>query len=324
MFTSPLFLAVVAFVAVSALVGGVMALLRDKPGSRAEDRLDMLTALGNPATAKDALKGGGVLSQPLDDTPGILESIVKRFGNINMLFEQADTSLTLGKLALICAGLGVGGALTIGMTGAHPALMPVGAVFLGAMPIFWLLWRRKRRFKKFGGQLSDAMEMLARALRSGQSIGYGFSMIGSEMPLPISREFGRAFEEQNLGIPLEETLLAMTERVPNLDLKFFATAVILQRQTGGDLAEILDKIGELIRDRFRIWGQVQALTGEGRLSGIILLALPFVLFLVVYYLNPDYVTVLFTDPMGKKMLMVGIVMQILGALVIRKIVNIKV
>jgi tight adherence protein B len=116
----------------------------------------------------------------------------------------------------------------------------------------------------------------------------------------------------------------MTDRIPNLDLKFFVTAVVLQRQTGGDLAEILDKIGELIRDRFRIWGQVQSLTGEGRLSGIILLALPFLLFLVVYHMNPDYISVLFTDPMGKKMLVIAIIMQVAGALVIRKIVNIKV
>ena len=116
----------------------------------------------------------------------------------------------------------------------------------------------------------------------------------------------------------------MTDRVPNLDLRFFATAVILQRQTGGDLAEILDKIGPLIRERFQIWGQVQALTGEGRLSGIVLMALPVVLFVAVYRLNPDYVMVLFSDPMGKKMLAVAVLLQVLGALVIRKIVNIKV
>ena len=119
--------------------------------------------------------------------------------------------------------------------------------------------------------------MIARTLRSGQSLGFGFNMVSTEMPAPIGKEFGRVFEEQNLGIPLDDSLRSMTERIPNLDLKFFVTALILQRQTGGDLAEILDKIGELIRDRFRIWGQIQALTGEGRLSGIVLLALPFCL-----------------------------------------------
>ena len=145
------------------------------------------------------------------------------------------------------------------------------------------------------------------------------------MTAPIGKEFGRVFEEQNLGIPLDEALENMTERIPNLDLRFFATAVILQRQTGGDLAEILDKIGNLVRERFKIWGQVQALTGEGRLSGVVLLALPPVLFLAVYRLNPEYVMVLFTDPMGKKML-VGAAghADCWARLVIRKIINIKV
>jgi tight adherence protein B len=116
----------------------------------------------------------------------------------------------------------------------------------------------------------------------------------------------------------------MTERIPNLDLRFFVTALILQRQTGGDLAEILDKISELIRDRFRIWGQIQALTGEGRLSGVVLLALPFVLLIAVYKLNPDYIMLLFRDPLGTKMLVTAAILQILGALWIRKVVNIKV
>ncbi|MBU4399107.1 MAG: type II secretion system F family protein, partial [Planctomycetes bacterium] len=190
--------------------------------------------------------------------------------------------------------------------------------------LIWLLWRRKRRLKAFASQLPDALEMISRTLRAGQSLGFGFNMVSTEMPLPISKEFGRVFEEQNLGIQIDETLRDMTERIPNLDLKFFVTALILQRQTGGDLAEILDKIGALIRDRFRIWGQVQALTGEGRLSGVVLLALPFVLFVAVYQLNPEYVMVLFNDPLGTKMLAVGAIMQVIGALVIRKIVNIKV
>ena len=141
---------------------------------------------------------------------------------------------------------------------------------------------------------------------------------------PIAEEFGRVFEEQNLGIPFEEALENLTQRVPNLDLKFFVTAVVLQRQTGGDLAEILDKIGHLIRERFKIWGQVQALTGEGRLSGIVLLALPPALFAVVYRMNPDYLMLLFTDELGKKMLVGGIVSQLFGALMIRKIVTIRV
>ncbi len=155
-------------------------------------------------------------------------------------------------------------------------------------------------------------------------MGSGFSLVADEMRDPIAKEFNRVFEEQNLGISLEQALDSMTDRIPNLDLRFFATAVVLQRQTGGDLAEILDKIGYLVRERFKIWGQVQALTGEGRLSGIVLLALPPVLFLAVYRLNPDYVMPLFTDPMGRQMLAGAVVLQLIGAIVIKKIISIKV
>jgi tight adherence protein B len=155
-------------------------------------------------------------------------------------------------------------------------------------------------------------------------LGAGFGLIASEMQEPISREFGQAFEEQNLGIPLEEALDAMTTRVPNMDLRFFATAVLLQRQTGGDLAEILDKIGRLIRERFKLAGTIQALTGEGRLSGIVLLALPPALFAVMYRLNYEYCMVLFRDPTGRQLLAGALVMQFVGALVIRKIITIKV
>src|SRR5262249_44754327 len=145
-----------------------------------------------------------------------------------------------------------------------------------------------------------------------------------EMPSPISDEFGRVYEEQNLGIAIEEAMTSMCERVPNLDLRFFVTSVAIQRQTGGDLAEILDKIGYVVRERYRILGQVKALTAEGRLSGIVLIALPFVLFLMMLHIKPDYVEMLWTDPKGIKMSIAALVMQILGAIVIKKIVDIKV
>jgi len=144
------------------------------------------------------------------------------------------------------------------------------------------------------------------------------------MPSPIADEFGRVYEEQNLGIALEEAMRQMCERVPNLDLRFFVTSVAIQRQTGGDLAEILDKIGYVVRERYRILGQVKALTAEGRLSGVVLIALPFVLFLVMLHIKPDYVSALWTHPLGKQMSIVGLIMQVFGALVIKKIVDIKV
>lgn len=322
---STLIIAIAAFLAVTALVGGVALAFREQPGSKIEDRLDLLTGTNTPAAAKKGLMSEGpLLTQPLDSVPSLLEVWMNRLGDVGLLFEQADTSLTISRLAMISLFLALAGAGLGAATGMSFVLIPVLSLFMALVPVFWLFRRRKRRLKAFAVQLPDALEMLARALRAGQSLGAGFSMVSTEMSAPIGKEFGRVFEEQNLGVSLEESLTNITERIPNLDLKFFATAIILQRQTGGDLAEILDKIGSLIRERFQIWGQVQALTGEGRLSGIVLMALPVVLFFAVYYLNPDYVMLLFTDVMGKKMLAAGIFLQVVGALVIRKIINIKV
>ncbi len=321
---SPIFIAIAAFVGVTALVGGLALVLRGGSGSKVEDRLDVLTGAASPTSAQNLHGESSVLAQPLDQVPGLIQTFLERFGNVDRLFEQADTSLTVAKMAGICGVMGIIGAGMGVFLGVPPALMPVAGLFMAMVPVMWLLFRRKRRLKAFAAQLPDALEMLSRSLRAGQSLGFGFDMIAGEMGPPIGKEFGRVFEEQNLGIPMEETLENMTNRIPNLDLKFFATAIILQRQTGGDLAEILDKIGSLIRERFKIWGQIQALTGEGRLSGVVLLSLPFVLFIAVYQLNPDYIMVLFTDPLGKKMLAAAVFAQVLGALWIRKVVNIKV
>ena len=321
---TPMLIAIAVFVGVAALVGGALLLWRDKPIQKIEDRLDLLTGVAGPGAKDGAAKDASILTQPLDDGPGWIDNFIERFGHLDLLFEQADTSLTIPKFMMISGILAVGGFGLSLVVHIHPALVPLVVLFTGSLPLLWLRMRRKRRLKAFATQLPDALEMLARSLRAGQSLAFGFNMVSTEMPPPINKEFGRVFEEQNLGIQFDDTLRGMTERIPNLDLKFFVTALVLQRQTGGDLAEILDKIGSLIRDRFRIWGQVQALTGEGRLSGVVLLALPFVLFIAVYQLNPDYIMTLFRDPMGTKMLAIAVAMQIVGALVIRKIVNIKV
>jgi tight adherence protein B len=320
---SPLLISLAAFVGVSALVGSVAFLLRGSADADVEDRLALLTGGQAGRPGKEKLSHS-VLAHPLDGTQGRLAEYLSKLANLKLLLEQADAPLTASKFVAISAGLALLGALVPIVAMLHPAVIPFSAATLGLAPLVWLLFRRKRRFKRFAKQLPDALELIARALRAGHSLAAGFHLVSGEVSAPLGQEFGRVFEEQNLGIPLEQALENMTSRVPNVDLRFFATAVILQRQTGGDLAEILDKIGHLIRERFKIWGQVQALTGEGRLSGIVLLALPPALFVAVYRLNPEYVMPLFTDPMGRKMLAGGVLMQLIGALVIRKIVNIKV
>jgi tight adherence protein B len=321
---SPLILIIVVFVGVASLVGGVAVLIRGPSESKFDDRLDTLTQLKKIDPRMEGALGEGVLSESLDDTPGVFDEFFERFGNLTLLFEQADTSLTVSRFVAISAGVGAGGFVIALVLGMGLLVAPVLAAMTATLPLMWVLFRRKRRLAKFGQQLSDALELIARALRSGHSLAAAMELVATEMSEPICTEFCQAYEEQNLGVSIDDALDSMTRRVPNLDLKFFATAVTLQRQTGGDLAEILDKIGELIRERYKILGQVQALTGEGRLSGIVLLALPPVLFLAVYRLNPEYASVLFTDPMGKKMLAGAGVSMLFGALVIRKIVDIKV
>ena len=304
------------FLCVAALVLGISMFFKTTDDN-VEDRLDALAGLkptGGMAEAEQSL-----LSSPLEDIAGA----PGRF-NISLLIEQADVEMAPATFGLVTLGLFLGGIGLVVVAGQNIWMGVAAGATLAILPYFWLHFLRKRRFKLFGQQLPEALELMARGLRAGHSLQAGFQLVGEETSPPLGTEFLRVFEEQNLGITLENAMLGMTERVPNLDLKFFATAIVLQRQTGGDLAEILDKIGSLIRERFRIFGQIQALTGEGRLSGIVLLALAPVLFLVMLKLNYDYAMTLFRDPIGKKMMAATIVVQLIGALVIKKIVNIKV
>jgi tight adherence protein B len=210
------------------------------------------------------------------------------------------------------------------LAGVKWYLAPLAGIVMFFVPLAWLLNKRRVRLKRFAGQLPDALELIARALRAGHSLAAGMHVVAEEMPAPVATEFGRVYEEQNLGIPIEDALKGMCERVPNLDLRFFVTSVLIQRQTGGDLAEILDKIGYVVRERYRILGQVKALTAEGRLSGIILIALPFGLFFLMLHMKPDYVEKLWTHPLGIKMSVAAGIAQLVGAIVIKKIVDIKV
>ena len=317
----PMLISIVAFIAVVALVGAVAFVLRDMGSTSTEDRLAVLTGKKD---AKDKATSGELVREGMDGLTGIAGSIVSRLGNFGTLFEQADVSISVEKFFIICLGLAGIGTVVPLVLHAHPALIPVGTIVGGVLPFAWLLWTRSQRFKKFATQLPDALELVARALRSGHSLSSGLAVVVEEMPNPIAEEFERAYEEQNLGIPIEQALKNMLKRMPNLDLKFFVTAVAIQRQSGGDLAEILDKIGHIIRERFKIIGQVAALTGEGRISGIVLMALPVALFLAVLYLNPKYVMVLFEEELGRKMVVGAIILQIFGAICIKKIVNIKI
>ena len=197
------------------------------------------------------------------------------------------------------------------------------AIFLLALPFLLLRMREKAAFQKFQEQLPEALDLLARALRSGHALSAGFEMVAEEMSDPIRAEFRAAVDEVNLGLSLKEALDNMCARVASTDLRFFAIAVLMQRETGGNIAEILDKISELIRERIYFLRQVRVLTAEGRLSGIILVALPIVMFFYIYLVNYKYISLLWTEKVGIYMLAGGGILMIVGALVIRRIVTIE-
>ncbi len=318
---SPMLISIIAFVGVASVVGALAFVFREQTPQTAT-RLDLL--VGKRRREQD--QAADILRKKAfeSDKKSLLQSITPRFLSPQKLFEQADCHIKPNTLLGIGALLGVVGATVTVLVQAPLILAPINGVLMFGLPFLWLWNKRRIRLKKFAAQLSDALELVARALRAGHSLGAGMHLVAEEMPTPISDEFGRVFEEQNLGIPIEESLKNLCDRVPNLDLRFFVTSVGIQRQTGGDLAEILDKIGYVIRERYRILGQVKALTGEGRLSGVVLIALPFALFGFMLNAKPDYVEPLWTTDLGKKMSLFAIIAQILGAVVIRKIVNIKV
>ena len=312
-------------VGVAALISGIAFMFRGVDDSPIEDRLEFLTGTGTAGKKVAKAKEASLLAHAMNrERKSMIEEVVSKFLNLRRFLDQADLGILPAHFVMMSLALVVVGCIASKCAGVHLVLAPLIGFSLGSLPLVWCFIKRKRRFAAFQKQLPDALELIGRALRAGHSLAAGFKLVADETSPPLGKEFGRVYEEQNLGVPLDDALENMSNRIPNLDLRFFSTAVILQRQTGGDLAEILDKIGRLIRDRFRIWGQIQALTGEGRISGIVLLGLPPVLFAAIYYLNSDYIELLFVDPLGKKMLAVAIVLQLLGALVIKKIINIKV
>lgn len=309
-------------IGVAAVIGAFAIGFKPEVDSVIEDRLSSLTE----QTRKEVVGSddNSILRNPMEANESSIEKLLKNRIDLATMLEQADMKLPVEKFALICIGIGGVAAIGCFMAPIPKFIAPVVGIALMFLPLLVLKFKIAKRMAKFNEQLPEALEMLSRSLRAGHSIGAGFGLISQEMANPLAREFGRCYEEQNLGVSLETSLDSMAKRIPNLDLRFFATAVILQRQTGGDLAEILEKIGRLIRSRYKLAGQIQALTGEGRLSGIVLLALPPGLFLMMFFLNKDYVMKLFTDPMGQWMLGGAIVMQIAGAYCIKKIIDIKV
>jgi tight adherence protein B len=319
----PLPLVLVVFLFFLFLLEGIALFLWDPnrvQKRRLQKRLKYLDGLEQRLSKESLLR-----SDVLGDTPW-LKTLLKKIRHLEHLQElltQADVSWSLGSFLLAVLLSGATG-LSLGFFRTGPMGALVGAAVGLYLPVWVLRFMKKRRLKKFEKQLPEALDLLARGLKAGHAFASGLQIVGNEMPNPIGTEFFKTFKEYNHGMDINAALINLCSRVELRELRFFTTAVMIQRETGGNLVDILEKISALIRERFKLRNQIKALTAEGRLSGLILILMPPVLFLIMLRINPDYTMLLVNHPLGRMMAMTALTLQGLGVLSIRKIVNIKV
>jgi tight adherence protein B len=242
---------------------------------------------------------------------------------LTRLIEQSGVATSPGAVITMSILSGALGAL-LGLVFGNP-LVAVGAALLGvSLPFIWLVRKRTKRINRFEEQFPEALDLLSRAIRAGHAFQSAMGMVAEELPAPVGVEFKKAFDQQNFGLPLREALTELAARVPSLDVRFFVTAVTIQRETGGNLTEILDNLARVVRERFKIRRQVRVHTAHGRFTGYVLLGLPPALAMALSYMNPDHMKLLFQEPIGQMMLMVALGMQAIGFFWIRRIIKIEV
>ena len=243
---------------------------------------------------------------------------------LRRLLDQADLHITVSRLLMLSLMAGMLAALAVSMLTISKLAMAGAGVVAAAVPFAHVAYKRSRRLRHFLELLPDTLELMSRALQAGHAFAESLHMVANEMPEPISTEFRKTYEEQNLGLSLKLALENLCERVPLLDLRFCVTAILIQRETGGNLAEILEKVSYTIRERFRILEDLNTLTTSSRMSAWILCGLPAFVALAVTVMNPDYMSVLWRDPRGHNLLFAAAFMQVIGMLIIRKILRIRI
>ena len=306
-----------------AVVGGYFLLSAGR-GEKAEvKRRISLLELRN---LRDAEVPEFLKNEVLSEVP-LLNRLLSRV-NIAARFDrrlrQADMKIPVGTFLLLSLVLFFVGIIAGRIRHWPNSLSIVVGIALLTVPSLIVDIKRRRRLKRFMNHFPEALEMFARSLRAGHSFTGAIQLVAQEMPDPIGPEFSKVFEEQNLGIPLRQALIGMTDRVDILDVKFFVTAILIQRETGGNLAEIIDKIAYVIRERFRVQGQLKVFTAQARITGTILALLPVGMAVLLGMINPEYMRPLWVEKAGKIMIAVAVTLQILGFLAIRKIIRIKI
>src|SRR3989449_5247629 len=256
-----------------------------------------------------------------------LDTLLRRSERISALQEmlsQGDVNVRAGNFLIFCLLAAVVFGVAFMIVGGSVLFGWAGLVLGFFIPYAYASHRRAKRFQRFEEKFPEAIDTLARAVRAGHAFTTALEMIANEVSEPIGGEFRKLFEEQKFGLPVRDALLNLVERVPLVDVKFFVTAVMLQRETGGNLAEILDNLSYLIRERFKIMRQVRVYTAQGRLTMMLLMGLPPIIVVSMQVLNPSFIHPLFADPIGHILVVAGITLQTIGYFVIRKVIQIQV
>jgi len=311
------------------IIGGYFAVAL-LPGVFAARRLDRrLRDVSSDTDAADAKAAGDetVLKHALEGPlPGV-DRLVSGTGlgqRLARLIEQSGARITPSGVAVvsILAAAGVGLVTFLFVPQRFAPL--VAAAFAAFVPFGWLMHKRSQRLKRFEEQFPEALDLLSRAIRAGHALQTALGMAAEELPDPVGPEFKKTFDQQNFGLPLRDALNEMAVRVGILDVRFFVTAVLIQRDTGGNLSEILENLAHVVRERFKIRRQVRVHTAHGRFTGYVLLALPAALAVALSFINPEHMQLLFRERMGQMMLMGAIVMQTIGFIWIRHVIKIEV
>ena len=309
----------VLLVAALAFAEAVYYFARYMSERPAEELKRRLRTVGSTAASAQVLRQRRLASSPwLSEVLGGFDV----FQKLERLLDQADLDTSVAKLLVMMVALGIMGFLAVPLLHAL-ALAVVLVPLLAASPILFALNARAARSKKISEQLPDTLEMMARAIKAGHALPSSFKLVAQECPPPVAVEFAKAYEQQNLGLSLEAAVQSITDRVPaNLDLKIFAVSIKIQKETGGNLVEVLENIANTMRERFKFYSKLRALTAEGRMSGYILGSLPFAVGFLILVTNPTYLSELFHG-MGLRILGVALFMWTLGVLWIRSMLQVE-
>lgn len=311
--------------ALSLVLGAYLAATHesDSKRKRLQQRLSEALLHSNHAEDMDVILARNEL---MSEIPWINRELVRiqAFLQLKRQLDQADLHITPSRLIMFSGLAGILGALAASVVTPFLLIVVACGLVTAVLPFAHVWWKRKRRLDAFLALLPDALDLISRALSAGHAFSESLNMVATEMPEPIATEFRKTYEEQNLGLSIKLALENLTQRMPVLDLRMCVTAVLIQRETGGNLAEILEKVAYTIRERFRIMGDLKTLTTSSRMSAWLLCALPVFVAIAVTVMNPEYMSVLWKDPRGHYLIAAAMFMQLTGMLIVKKILNIKI